>query len=554
MALKADLNQRLTTGLTPQLQQAIRLLPMSSLELAAEVQFKLDSNPLLEREDEFGELDTPATNEWNDSLADDGAYGDSSSDEPLYSPMSANSTDDTEAHGDDWRTQTTTQTDAEPENFEYEADASDYLNQASFDPDDFTHETDDSSDGFEGFGSAAGQADQAEQLAGQTPSTSSNLQDHVRWQMNFKHLSDLDGWLAEQLIDSMDERGFIELGNDELYQRIQTTVAFYQISDIEIELADIESVVKRIQTCEPIGVGARNLAECLDLQLARLPSDTPFLAEARQLLADPSYLNQLVDNQLPTLLKATGMTLDSLKGVLNLLRTLDPNPATTYQQSLQHSIPDDGYDIPDVLVTAHHSATSHAPRWQVRLNPETLPRLRINRYYASLIRRADTSAQNLYLKDQLNDARLFMRAIEERNQNLLNVARCIVRRQQGFFEQGVTAMQPMVLRDVAEEVGLHESTVSRITTSKTMLTPRGLFPLKYFFSSQVGADGEGVSSTAISALIKQMISEEDPKRPLSDNAIVERLKAQDIQIARRTVTKYREAMNIASSSARKQRL
>ncbi|OPH34420.1 RNA polymerase factor sigma-54 [Moraxella atlantae] len=549
MALNANLSQRLTTGLTPQLQQAIRLLPMSNLELAAEVQLKLDSNPMLEREDEFAELDPRDDNDRlnSDIVADIAEYGNLPNDELLDLPMNVYSgsalagTDVAgQTDGDDIRAA------------DYTADASDYLSHASFAPEDWSDEPDADDSSGDYAGGVLGQ--HAEANAGQTPTTPNNLQDHVRWQMNFKRLSAQDQWLAEQLIDSMDERGFIALSSDDLWHSIQTTLAFYQRTDIDIELADIEAVIKRIQTCEPLGVGARNLAECLALQLARLPADTPYLSETRTLLSQPMYLDQLANNQLPALLKATGLTADTLKGALALLRTLSPNPAVVYEQNLPHATLEDGYDIPDVLVMPLKTHTDAPTRWQVILNPDTLPKLRINGYYASLIRRADTSAQNQYLKDQLNDARLFMRAIEERNHNLLKVARCIVRRQQGFFEHGATAMQPMVLRDVAEEVDLHESTVSRITTSKTMLTPRGLFSLKYFFSSQVGAEGEGVSSTAISALIKQMIGEEDPKRPLSDSAIVKRLQQQGIQIARRTVTKYREAMGIAASSVRKQRL
>lgn len=560
MTLKANLSQRLTTGLTPQLQQAIRLLPMSSLELAAEVQLKLDSNPMLEREDEFDPDDTHAHDEaWHmvTHTDDDGdGAGDERRDSLTNAPTNAASASispngsDGYGDGDDWGET---------------GDSSDYLNQASFAADGWNDHIDNDG-GFADSGyddrqfdeRGIGQGDvtaHGNDSTNPQPSTANNLQDHVRWQMNFKRLSLQDQWIAEQLIDSMDERGFIMLSTDALWHSIQTTLAFYQRTDIDIEPADIEAVVKRIQNCEPTGVGARNLAECLALQLARLPADTPYLSETRALLSQPDYLDQLANNQLPALLKASGMTLAALKGALALLRTLSPNPAIIYEQSLPHIAPEDGYDIPDVLVmAAKTSSNASSTHWQVMLNPDTLPKLRINSYYASLIRRADTSAQNLYLKDQLNDARLFMRAIEERNHNLLNVARCIVRRQQGFFEHGATAMQPMVLRDVAEDVGLHESTVSRITTSKTMLTPRGLFTLKYFFSSHVGADGEGVSSTAISARIKQMIGEEDPKRPLSDNAIVKRLQQQGIPIARRTVTKYREAMGIAASSVRKQRL
>ena len=377
-------------------------------------------------------------------------------------------------------------------------------------------------------------------------STQGTIQDHVRWQLNFKHLSELDLMMAEYLIDSMDDRGFITLSTEALFHSMDTMLSFYQLETaIELDPSDIEVVVKHIQNCEPLGVGARNLAECLTLQLNKLPADTPYLKEAKALLQYPDYF---VSNNINALLKASKLTLDDIPKSLALIRTLDPNPALSYAKTqFQFDFAPDSYDVPDVIV-------SQTPKgWQVQLNPETLPKLRVNHEYANLITKED-NPQNLYLKEHLVDARLFIRSIEERNQNLLKVATCIVKRQQAFFEQGVMAMQPMILKDVADDVELHESTVSRITTSKTLLTPKGLFSLKYFFSSQVsGDDGEGISSTAIIAKIRQIIQAEDPKKPLSDSTIMDKLKAEGIDIARRTVTKYRESLSIGSSTQRKQR-
>ena len=228
--------------------------------------------------------------------------------------------------------------------------------------------------------------------------------------------------------------------------------------------------------------------------------------------------------------------------------------------------PPASYDIPDVLVTPirrHNTqntnnsnranATAQIDGWQVRLNPETLPKLRVNQEYANLVKRGDDSPDNQYLRENLTDARLFIRSIEERNQNLLKVATSIVRYQQEFLQHGATAMQPLILKVIAEEVDLHESTVSRLTTSKSILTPQGLFSLKHFFSSHVSSSDGDISSTAISAMIKKLIADEDPKKPLSDNRIKDQLLSEGIDIARRTVAKYREAMNIGSSAQRKQK-
>lgn len=579
--MKLAIGTKLTTGmtLTPQMQQAIRLLQLSSLELEQEVQQKIDSNPLLERDEDEdwtadGRGDTADSDMSDDSLpwqdnwqrnAESSAAGRDHSDAVSDQQITDHDPDISANDQDDWRTDTLSMVTltSRHDHPTYDSYDDGQYHQAN---DDWQAVGDDGIDSAEHFAAnhfemsvdtqwddvytheAAGLSRQESEDFGEDHrlSTQGNIQDHIRWQLNFKHLSSLDMMIAEYLIDSMDERGFIGLSTDELYHSLDTMLAFYQLDEVELDPSDIEVVVKQIQNCEPLGVGARNLAECLLLQLKTLPADTPYLAKAKQLLAYPDYFSS---NNITALIKATDLALDDIAPTLALLRTLNPNPALRYQQSQRHhdAMPE-SYDMPDVLVT------STPQGWQVQLNPDTLPKLRLNQQYVNLINRNDQSAQGIYFKEQLHDARLFMRSIEERNQNLLKVATCIVKRQQGFFEQGVIAMQPMILKDVADEVGLHESTVSRITTSKTMLTPKGLYSLKYFFSSQVSNEGgDGVSSTAISAMIKQMIEQEDPKKPLSDSTIMATLKASGIDIARRTVTKYREAMNIGSSTQRKQR-
>lgn len=572
--MKMALGTKLTTGLslTPQMQQAIRLLQLSSLELEQEVQQKLDNNPLLERveQDEFGndidndfdaDFDANYENDFSNTGQDFGKDDFSQDDVSEFSNVDV----DKGANGfenhdnyvetfDNWQKNSLSKLS--------QSDTSDESNQDS----DYQEYGNDAVDSSEHFASdnlemsidtewdevytheptGLSQVDADELDDDYKFSTQGNIQDHVRWQLNFKHLSDIEMVIAEYLIDSMDDRGFIHLPTDELFHSLDMMLSFYQIDEVELTPEDIEVVIKQIQSCEPLGVGARGLPECLLLQLNRLSKYTENLENAKKLLSYPEFF---ISNNINALLKETGLNIEDIQPALALIRTLDPNPALAYQQSQsQFDFAPESYDIPDILVAQNKDG------WQVSLNPDTLPKLRVNQDYANLIKRNDESEQNLYLREHLYDARLFIRSIKERNQNLLKVASCIVKRQQGFFDHGATAMQPMILKDVADEVGLHESTVSRITTSKTMLTPKGLFNLKYFFSSHVmSEDGEGVSSTAISAMIKQMIDDEDPKKPLSDNTIVENLKAQGIDIARRTVTKYREAMNIGSSTQRKQR-
>lgn len=561
--MKIALGAKLTTGLslTPQMQQAIRLLQLSSLELEQEVQAKLDSNPMLEREEDW-EHEPNADDFLKANTLESGVGGDF--DSQLDSSFDTHSDSDFSADfakrslEDNWKNSSSgSLADGFSDDFSdsYDSDGDS----------DWGSDGDDSSSQFESnqLGEMAidtqwdevytheptglSRVDDTEVNDDYKYSTQGTIQDHVRWQLNFKHLSDLEMMMADYLIDSMDDMGFITLSTEELFKSLDTMLSFYQMDEeFELDPSDIEVVVKHIQNCEPLGVGARNLAECLTIQLNKLPADTLYLTQAKKLLQYPDYF---VNNNINALLKATHLTLDDIPKSLELIRTLDPNPASSYAKTQeQFDFAPDSYDVPDVLVSQSSKG------WQVQLNPDTLPKLRVNQEYASFIKKNDDSPENLYLKEHLVDARLFIRSIEERNQNLLKVATCIVKRQQGFFEHGVTAMQPMILKDVADEVELHESTVSRITTSKTMLTPKGLFSLKYFFSSQVSNDdGDGVSSTAISAMIKQMIDKEDPKKPLSDSTIMDKLKADGIDIARRTVTKYREAMNIGSSTQRKQR-
>ena len=545
--------------LTPQMQQAIKLLQLSSLELAQEVQAKLDSNPLLERIEE-GEDEDDHDHETTDKEVLDN-FG-----EPLTL--------------DNWNQQTsfdtvTASSSNKEDGFEYDdsmgdsaiIDSLDKLQQDSFDTDAIDSDTLDAFNDiidYDGFNIASTGTENTaarqdfDDIDSYQGSTNAKIQDHVRWQLNFKRLSETDTLIAEYLMDSMDEMGFIRIDIDELLQSFDTMASFYQW-DERVEHDEVMAVLRMIQSCDPLGVGARHLSECLSIQLSKLETNTPHLKQAQALLSASEHL---VSNNIKALTERTGLSASDITPALTLLSTLNPSPGLLFQsRQPDYTQPPESYDIPDVLVTAirqraldkNTDSVAEDAGWQVRLNPETLPKLRVNQEYANLVKRGDDSPDNKYLRENLTDARLFIRSIEERNQNLLKVATSIVRYQQEFLQYGATAMQPLILKVIADEVGLHESTVSRLTTSKTILTPQGLFSLKYFFSSHVSSSDGDISSTAISAMIKQLIADEEPKKPLSDSKIKDYLLAEGIDIARRTVAKYREAMNIGSSTQRKQK-
>ncbi|WP_182406066.1 RNA polymerase factor sigma-54 [Psychrobacter sp. GP33] len=543
--------------LTPQMQQAIKLLQLSSLELAQEVQLKLDSNPLLERieddDDDFTAIPDTTLNldTWNSdtgsSSANDTEYNsDDSYDDSNYADDSY-SNDDAFSNSFDKLQQSSIE-DNVLDNGDINNDYQDI---------DFGSDLNRIDSGNYAASSVQG-SHAFDELDDYQGSTSACIQDHVRWQLNFKHLSDTDTLIANYLMDSMDDMGFIQLDINELLQSFTTVASFYQW-DNHVERDEIMAVLRVIQSCDPLGVGARTLSECLALQLAKLDKNTENLAHAVALLSASEHL---VSNNIKALTDATGLLPENITPALQLLRTLNPAPGLLFQSSQpDYTQPPASYDIPDIIVTpigrskadSVVKTTVQTEGWYVRLNPETLPKLRVNQEYASLVKRGDNSPDNQYLRDNLMDARLFIRSIEERNQNLLKVATSIVRRQQAFLQHGATSMQPLILKEVADEVELHESTVSRLTTSKIMLTPQGLFSLKHFFSSHVSSSDGDISSTAISAMIKQLITDENPKKPLSDSRIQAQLLADGIDIARRTVAKYREAMNIGSSTQRKQK-
>ncbi len=479
MKLSVGLKVANNLSLTPQLQQAIRLLQLSSLELEQEIQIQLDSNPLLEKIEDNNSIESLNSVEANEN-------------KDLTSELNADHLPNdlpVDTEWDDIYTHQSTAL-ATPEYEEREDNRQIHL----------------------------------------------SLKEHILEQVNLLHFSRVDKLIAYCIVDSLDDKGFLDADLTDILIAVNQLLREVD-NDEDVEEDEIIVVLKHIQRLEPIGVGSRSLAECLQIQLETIKDKTPFLAEAKQLL---NYYELLISNDLNKLLKQTGLSKEQLTNAIELLKTLKPYPGLEFDQQ------ESEYQVPDVVVAKKDQ------HWNVQLNPDVMPKLRINSFYSNMIRRADQSDDNVYLRNQMLEAKNFIKSIDERHKTLLKVATCIVEHQRAFLEQGAEAMKPLVLRDVAEEVELHESTVSRVTTNKYMLTPRGLFELKYFFSSHVGTTSGGeASSTAIRAMIKKLVSNENPRKPLSDNAIAEMLKKEGIEVARRTVAKYRESLHIPSSSERK---
>lgn len=471
-SLQLQLGQHLT--MTPQLQQAIRLLQLSTMELQMEVQDALESNLMLELDEEGN---APAGTESGDQGAEpelDVAPGDIPSELPV----------DT-AWEDIYDSVPTSHGMSEVNGVEYENPRA----------------------GVE------------------------TLTDHLLWQLGLTRMSDLDKAIATAIIDSVDDDGYLSASLDDIQKSLS-------MPELEIDIPEIEAVLHQVQNFDPIGVGARDLCECLSIQLRQCPDETPWRQAAVTLVKD--YLDLLGQRDFAQLMRLLKLEKEELQEVITLIKTLSPRPG----DALQSSQPE--YVIPDVFVKNVKGA------WRVELNPEALPKVRVNSQYAGLIRRADNSADNNCLKTHLQEARWLIKSLRSRSETLLKVATCIVERQHGFFEYGEEAMKPMVLHDVAEAVEMHESTISRVTTQKYMHTPRGLYELKYFFSSHVFTEsGAECSSTAIRALLKKLIAAENAQKPLSDSKLAGILSEQGIRVARRTVAKYRESMAIPSSSERK---
>jgi len=477
--------------MTPQLQQAIRLLQLSTIELQQEIQEALDANPLLEAEDEYDSFDTAPKEP--QQQADNGTDVDHNPDDS-YEPAEPDSSES--------MTEQNIQEDLPLDN-----NWDDLVSAAPV-----------------SAGNNSGDEDHVYQ-----GETSESLQDYLRWQMQLTPFSDTDRAIAEIIIEAIDENGLLTISCEDILESLG-------IDDIEAD--EVEAVIKRIQLFDPVGVGARSVQECLLVQLRQFDPDTPFLAEARNMISE--HTEFLANRDFRSLLRVTRLKEDELKEVMRLIHSLNPRPGAHVIREEQQ------YVIPDVSVQKVKG------RWQVELNPDAMPKVRINQQYAAMSRTAKNSADSQFIRSHLQEAKWFLKSLESRNETLLKVANCIVQQQQAFFEHGEEAMKPMVLNDVAEMVGMHESTISRVTTHKYMHTPRGIFELKFFFSSHVSTESGGeCSSTAIRAFIKKLVAAENPAKPLSDSKMADILLEQGINVARRTIAKYRESLFIPPSNQRK---
>jgi len=470
-SLQLKLGQTLT--MTPQLQQAIRLLQLPALELQAHIRELLESNVMLEPVEEgegTGVFEAP---EMPQTAA------------PAESVPERQTENTVEVVDEGWGEQSVG------------------TSEAPWNSDDDDRQQEFADD------------------AGET------LQDHLVWQLEMAKLAPRELGIARAIADAVSEDGYLT----EALEEIQKTLK----PEIEADLPEIERVLGFVQSLDPPGVAARSVGECIELQLRQLDPDTPGMDLALQIARH--HLELVAERELSLLRRELRSTDEELAAALALVRSCHPRPGATVSSGNAE------YVVPDVFVRR----TDHG--WAVEINAATLPRVRLNQGYASLIGR---NASHASMRAQLQEARWLLKSLEIRNETLMKVARSIVERQTAFLEHGEEHMRPMILKDIAEAVSMHESTISRVTSGKYMHTPRGVFELRYFFSSQVeGADGSGTSSTAIRAKIKKLVKEENGDTPLSDGRIAELLSGEGIPVARRTVAKYREAMGIAPSNERR---
>ena len=501
--MKPSLQLRMSQSLamTPQLQQAIRLLQLSTLELQQEIQEALDSNPLLEQED-------PNTTLSNDAESSDAHNADNADNNDSITDSSQIEVGDALA------------SDSIPDELPTDSNWDDV----------YTPQIQNHSGGSAGI-DGLDQVYQGE--------TSEGLYEHLMWQMELTPFTDIDRAIAVAIIDGIDDHGYLNQSCEEI---LHSVVLGHQEHDDnnedQLELDEVEAVLKRIQHFDPIGVAARSLQECLLIQLRHLPKNTPWLSECQQIIQ--SHMDLLGNRDYRQLSRKTKLKEPQLKEIMQLIQSLEPRPGNVIDQS------EGLYVIPDVLVKKKNN------QWIVDLNPDIVPRLKVNTEYSHLSTGNRNSSDGQFIRAHVQEAKWFIKSLESRNETLLKVTKSIVQRQVDFFEYGDEAMKPMVLNDIAEEVEMHESTISRVTTQKFMHTPLGIFELKFFFSSHVSTDNGGeCSSTAIRALIKKLVAAENAIKPLSDSKIADLLADQGIKVARRTIAKYRDALSIPPSNQRK---
>ncbi len=481
-SLQLRVGQQLT--MTPQLQQAIRLLQLPAAELNLEIREALESNLMLEAEEE-----TQATASHDEPSAQDIAVID-----PSEAPLGSDAQDAVRL-GEDI-----------PVDERWDEPVSGMTSYSAPEPGAFND------------------------LLDNRAAPEASLHEHLNWQIELSGLSEHDQRIAAFIIDAIDEQGRLSEPPEALLETLP--------DDLQTNIDEIRAILAFIQHLDPLGVGAQNAREALLIQVNALPSSTPG-RDLAQIIID-QHLELLGQGTPAALKRALGVSQSVIDTAVQLIRGLDPHPGSGFGETRTE------YVIPDCLVQRING------RWVVEINPDASPRLRINDYYASLIQRGDQGSDNSLMREHLQEARWLIKSLQSRNETLRKVAACIVERQQAFLEHGEEAMQPLVLREVAEAIDMHESTVSRITTQKYMHTPQGTLEFKFFFSSHVPtADGGECSATAIRARIRRLVAAEDPAKPLSDARLTDILQSQGIHVARRTVAKYREAMGISSSTDRK---
>ena len=480
-------------ALTPQLQQSIRLLQLSTLELHQEIEQILGDNPLLER------LDDPLDHSVR--LLADGAINNAPA------PGEAPPAPGQQAEGEG-------SAPAEGEGAE----------GGAVDGDRPDNEWSEGSGASSGSGSSSDDEDGRPQLE----ACAITLREHLMEQVRETLLSTRDRALAELVIDALDDNGYLEEPLDDIHARLP--------EELEVDLDELRCALAMVQSMDPVGVGARSAAECLALQIRRMPG-VPMVTRRMALKIVEGYLTWFAQREYSKLKKALDCDDEDLREVQAVVRQCNPHPGAAFASNVSD------YVVPDVIVRRAKNG------WAVTLNPDVMPRLRVNSLYATMLKQGRSESQ---MGAQMQEAKWLIKNMRQRFDTILRVAEAIVERQRNFFSHGAVAMRPLVLREIADTLGLHESTISRVTTQKYMLTPHGMFELKYFFGSHVATEAGGeASSTAIRALIAQLTGAEDPKNPLSDSKIAEMLGEQGMVIARRTVAKYREALKIPPVSLRK---
>ena len=494
LSLQLKLGQQLT--MTPQLQQAIRLLQLSTLDLQQEIHQVLESNPMLELVEPTDEVE-------------------------LVRPQNSTSDAGERKPDNDVDSQATTTTSDGETNWD-EQSVNDYTVDSSWD------------DTYPTTYSSSGSYDSDSMDFESRNTAEETLQDHLYWQLNLTTMSETDRAVAMAIIDAIDANGMLTVDLESILSEFD--------EELELEMDEVLAVLHRIQQFDPIGVGYRDLSECLLIQLSQFndPAQAQLIKNAKLIVGE--HLQLLGHRDYAQLMRRTKLKEGELGEAIAIIESLDPRPGSNIAP------PSTSYIVPDVFVTKQ----PESGKWKVELNPETAPKIRINSNYAALVKRADSSDDNNYLRDNLQEARWFLKSLQSRNETLMKVATRIVEHQKGFLEYGEEAMKPLVLHDIAEAVGMHESTISRVTTQKYMHTPKGIFELKYFFSSHVSTSGGGeCSSTAIRAIIKKLVAAENVRKPLSDSKITELLEEKGINVARRTIAKYRESLSIPPSNERK---